>query len=148
MTVTTLPPAVFSWPPSAITFAVAFAALSAGHWLADYWIQTHSQATRKALPGWPGRRACLGHVLTYTATLAVFLLFAADVLAVPLSLPRVALALAANGVLHFVADRRVHLRRLAIWLSKGEYWDVGGSAPLDQSFHWFCLFLIALVIAI
>lgn len=131
----------------ALTFAVAAAALSAGHWLADYWVQLHSQATGKAGPGWPGRRACLGHVITYTVTLAAVLALAAIVLSVPLSWPRVTAALLANGALHYLADRRVHLRRVAVLLGKGEYWDAGGNAPLDQAFHWFCLFLAALLIA-
>lgn len=143
----TAAPTVFSWPPSAVTFAVTFAALSAGHWLGDYWIQTHRQATHKALPGWPGRRACLGHVVTYTLTLIVFLAVAGAVLDVPLSWLHVAAALALNAVAHYLADRRVHLRRIAVLLGKGEYWDSGGSASLDQSFHWTFLFAAALIIA-
>lgn len=140
-------PDVFSWPPPDVTFPVAFIALSAGHWVADYWVQTDRQACAKGGAGWPGRRACLAHVLTYTVTLAAVLALTSAVLAVPLSWPRVAVALAANGALHYAADRRTPLRRVAVLLGKGEYWDRGGSAPLDQSFHWFCLFLAALAIA-
>ena len=132
---------------SALTFAVAWAALSGGHQAADYWIQTHRQATRKTMPGWPGRRACLAHVATYTLTLAACLALAGTLLAVPPSWPHAAAGLAFSAVTHYAADLRTLLRRLAVRLGKGGYWDNGGAAPLDQSFHWFCLFLAALLIA-
>lgn len=131
----------------ALVFTTAFAALSAGHWAADYWVQTNVQAQRKGGPGWPGRRACLAHVAAYTLTVAACLLLAAVVLAVPLSAPRVAIGLLGNAALHYAADRRGPLYRLAVICGKGDYWERGGSAPLDQSFHWFCLFAAALVIA-
>lgn len=131
----------------ALTFAVASAALAAGHWTADYWTQTNTQALTKGKPGWAGRRACAAHVATYTLTLAAFLALAAVVLAVPLSWPHVAIALLANAGAHYFADRRTPLRRVAAALGKAEFWDNGGAAPLDQSFHWACLFLAALIIA-
>lgn len=144
---TSLPPAVFSWPDPATVFPIAFAALSAGHWAADYWIQTDYQATHKGLPGWTGRRACLAHVVTYTVTLASFLAIAGWLLAVPLDWPHVAAGLAVSGVTHYVADRREPLRRVAALIGKANYWDNGGAEPLDQSFHWFFLFVAALLIA-
>ncbi|MBO0802376.1 MAG: transcriptional regulator [Nocardiopsaceae bacterium] len=133
--------------PAAVTFAVAFAALSAGHWLADYWIQRHSQALRKALPGWAGRRACAGHVASYTLTLGYALAIACTALDVPLSWPHLTAGLGFAAVTHYLADRREPLRRIAARLGKAEYWDDGGAPALDQSAHWACLFIAALFIA-
>lgn len=144
---TSLPPAVFSWPDPATVFPIAFAALSAGHWVADYWIQTHYQATHKGLPGWAGRRACLAHVATYTLTLAAILSLTGTLLAVPLNWPHVAAGLTVSAVTHYAADRRALLRRIAVLIGKADYWDNGGAASLDQAFHWFFLFVAALLIA-
>lgn len=131
----------------ALTFTVAFAALSAGHWLADYWVQTSSQALTKGEPGWTGRRACAAHVATHTLTLAACIRLASMVLAISFSWPHVVAGLLVSAVTHYLADRRVHLARAARILGKEDYWANGGAEKLDQSFHWFCLFIAALVIA-
>lgn len=47
------------------------AALHAAHAVADHWVQTHPQATSKALPGPQGWAALLAHVATYPATQGV-----------------------------------------------------------------------------
>lgn len=132
---------------AAIGFTVAAAALTAGHYAGDYWIQTHAQAIRKALPGRPGRRACAGHVATYTITQAWALVLASAVLQVPFAWQQVAAGLAVSAVTHYAADRRVLLQRLAAVIGKGEYWDNGGAASLDQAWHLTWIFLAALLIA-
>lgn len=138
---------------AAVVFATAFAAYAAGHQVADYWIQTPGQSARKALPGQPGRRACLAHVTTYTVTLAVLLALAAGVLAVPVSPRWAAAGLAVNAVTHYFADRRAPLRKLAALIpGKAGFWDAGkglasGAAHLDQSWHWLWIFAAALITA-
>jgi len=129
------------------TFAAVSAALAAGHWAGDYWVQTHRQALGKDRPGWPGRRACAAHVATYTLTLAGCLTLAGWALSVPLDAAHVACGLAVSAVTHYAADRRRPLRRLAAALGKEAYWDNGGAAALDQGWHWAWLFVAALVIA-
>jgi Protein of unknown function (DUF3307) len=142
----------------AATFAVVFAALGAGHWIGDYWIQTHHQALAKGGSGWAGRRACAAHVATYTLTLAGCLALAAWRLSVPLNAVYVATGLAVSAVTHYAADRRRPLQRLAEMLGtsvvpgKAQYWRAGdglatGAAYLDQAWHWTWLFASALVIA-
>lgn len=131
----------------AVTFCVMTAAMSAGHWCADYWVQRHGQAMGKGAPGWAGRRACAAHVTTYTLTLAGCIALASWTLAVPAVPARVAAGLAVSAVSHYVADRRRPLARLAAACGKGGYWDNGGAAPLDQAWHWSWLFVSALVIA-
>jgi hypothetical protein len=98
---------------AAEVFPVVAAALAAGHYAGDYWIQTHRQATRKGLAGWPGRAACAAHVASYTIALAACLALATWWLAVPVSPARVIAGLAVSAVSHYFADRRTPLARLA-----------------------------------
>ena len=137
---------------AAVTFAVVLGAFLAGHQVADYWVQTHSQATRKGLPGWPGRRACGAHVATYTLTLAGCLALAAWWLALPVSPAWAAAGLAVSAGTHYFADRRAPLARLASRAGKESFWASGaglasGAAHLDQSWHWAWLFAAALLTA-
>ena len=58
---------------AASRFASTFAALIAAHHVGDYWVQTDHQAVNKGRHGTraenaAGRKACLAHVATYTAT--------------------------------------------------------------------------------
>jgi hypothetical protein len=110
----------------AVEFAAAFAALAASHQVADYWVQTPGQAQEKGLSGGKGRKACLAHVATYTATQAGFLAIAAT---------------------HYLADRRATLRWLAARLGKAGFWDGDGGPLLDQAWHWTWLWAAALAIA-
>lgn len=135
----------------AVVFAVALGAYLAGHQVADHWVQTPGQGARKALPGWPGRRACAAHVATYTLTLAAFLALAAWRLSVPVSPGNAAAGLAVSAVTHYFADRRAPLWRLADRLGRAEMRargePFGGGYALDQSWHWGWLFVAALLTA-
>jgi len=127
---------------AAAVFAAVFGAYLAGHQVADYWIQTSAQASRKGMPGWAGRRACAAHVATYTLTLAGCLTLAAWRLALPVRPGWAAAGLAVSAITHYFADRRTPLARLADTLGasvlpgKGEFWRSGeglasGAAHLD-----------------
>lgn len=129
--------------------AAVFAALYAAHQVADHWVQTPRQSTRKGLPGWPGRIACAAHVATYTATGVVALvLLAAATGWRPTLLPLLA-GLAVNAATHYIADRRTPLRWLADRAGKDAGWleHGGGLYALDQSWHVGWLFIAALLIA-
>lgn len=58
-----------------------------------------------------------------------------------------------SAISHYWADRRTTLRALVVLVDghgqpgKAEYYDHGGAAPLDQSWHIGWLFVAALVIA-
>lgn len=116
------------------------------HQVGDYWIQTPSQASRKGLAGWPGRRSCAAHVATYTALMA-FVLVALDASRYLALNPRHVLAgLLVSAVSHYVADRRTPLRRLALAVGKDPAWlDDGGLAFLDQAWHHGWLLVSAVV---
>lgn len=142
------------------TVGAVFAALYAAHLVGDFWVQTSRQARDKARPGWPGRRACTAHVGSYVATqaAAVALLAAAGVV---LDVAWVAAGLAVSGVTHWVADRRVPLRRLAELVAVGDLYRLGAPRPgrddnaclgtgahcLDQAWHVGWCFVASVVIA-
>ena len=154
---------------SAAIFSVAAIALYAGHHAGDYWIQTDDQARNKGLPGAGGRKACLRHVLSYTATQSAFLAVTALVLGVRWAFWPSTVALLVSGVTHYLADRREHglmvwlIRKLEPGMGKATFARLGvprgghyddnpclgtGSGALDQSWHVvFGVFVPALIIA-
>jgi hypothetical protein len=155
---------VFMLPDSiarAATFAAVFADLFVAHQVADHWVQTDTQACRKGLPGWPGRRACATHVATYTLTALVALGVLTLVTGLDTNPWQVAAGLTVSAVTHYIGDRRTPLRKLAELLGAGQFFTLGvprpgrddnpsigtGSYALDQSFHYLWLFIAALVIA-
>jgi hypothetical protein len=140
------------------------AALLAAHEVADHWIQTDHQACTKGAPGWPGRRACAGHVAAYTATGALAVYAASRRLNVPLRPAELAAGLALNAASHYLADRREPLRRMARLVRREGYVTAvtvlrhPGAQPqetgpgtglfhLDQSWHYGWIFVSALVAA-
>jgi Protein of unknown function (DUF3307). len=141
--------------PAAV-FAAVFAALYAAHSFGDHWVQTHRQALAKGGTGWTGRRACLWHVVTLTVTKVAALGALVLVTGLELRPASVALALTADAVSHYWADRRVPLGRLAGWIGKAEFYRLGeprvapcgtGAYALDQAWHHLFLFIAALVVA-
>lgn len=136
-------------------FAAVWVALYVAHMVGDYWVQTDHQALTKGQSGWPGRRACAGHVATYTATALVALLAVAWRLDLDLSAARVAAGLAVSAGTHYVADRRAPLRVLVAAMDRSGLWsgklayhdDHGGAAHLDQAIHIAMLLIAALIIA-
>ena len=99
------------------------------------------------------RRACAAHVATYSLTLGACLAFAGWWLSLPLSAGWAAAGLGLSAVTHYFADRRKPLERLAeLWPGKIGFYRAGeglatGAALLDQAWHWWWLFLSALLIS-
>ena len=138
-----------------------FMTLFVAHQVADHWVQTEWQANTKGLPGWVGRRACAGHVATYTITALICVQVAVSALDMHLSGWRIAIGLAVSAVTHYIADRRTPLKVMARWAGHREFHELGvprpdhddnpslgtGKYALDQSYHVFWLFVAALVIA-
>ncbi|MEV7535396.1 hypothetical protein [Streptomyces hydrogenans] len=145
-----------------VAFAAAYALLRAAADHADHWGQSDYDAQCKgATDEAPvkyeheedgttitvgtagGRRACLHHVLQYTATQGLVLVAGTRVLGIRLHPAAVAAALAVSGLTHYAADRRVPqglLQRLAKATGKERFYklsDFGmnGSYCLDQSWH-------------
>jgi hypothetical protein len=159
------------------TFAACFAALYAGHHVADYWVQSDHQARHKGDKGPDGIIQCALHCvsLVITQALCLFALLPLGVRFSPLTL---ALGLLLSMSSHYAADRReygliVKLARLIP--GKANFLELGapryafvqdadrpdvhirvdqptlgtGAWALDQAWHiFFGVFLAALVIAL
>ena len=131
----------------ATQFAAVYAALTASHEVADFWVQRDKEAVAKGRPGDEGRAACARHVASYTTTQAVALVAADRGLGLGLGWRRITAALAVSAVTHYVADRSggrwaeegpsTRLVRFARrtghtgWLER----DKGAGPLLDQAWH-------------
>jgi hypothetical protein len=107
-------------------FAALHAVFSDVHPAGDQIVQTGHQANHKGLPGWVGRRACAGHVATYTAT--QYAAAAAVCKALGWRVPWTALAvghIGVNATTHYLLDRRAPLRKLMSKLGKASYMEWG-----------------------
>jgi len=144
----------------AAVFAASFAALYAAHEFADHWVQSDRQAGAKGDRTPDGRRACVGHVATLTATKALALLATTRAAGLRLSPGRTVAAIALDAVTHYWIDRRFTLRGLAKALNpingEGGFYDAGdgkaapcgtGAYALDQAAHIAMLWAAALIIA-
>ncbi|SCL21306.1 DUF3307 domain-containing protein [Micromonospora aurantiaca (nom. illeg.)] len=141
------------------TVAAVYAALFAGHQVADHWIQTQHQADTKGQPGWPGRLACARHVATYGATQLAALALLAWAVDLGVSVAGLAAGMAVNLATHYLADRRTPLRWLADHAGASRFWQLGvpragrddnpslgtGAYALDQSWHYGWLFVAAIL---
>lgn len=135
-------------------FGTIFAALVAGHYLADYWVQTDHQAQHKGLVGdrsREGRWNAFKHAYTYTFTL--WFVLAVVLIATGAGFDQhtatvVWAVLGLNGVTHYVIDRRWTLERFARFIGKGGWIDndPGALGHLDQAAHLALFGPVALAI--
>ena len=136
-------------------FGTVMAALLVGHYLGDYFIQTDHQARHKGLTGLrsaEGRANCAMHAYTYTVTLLIVLsgaLWAESVTFSGYDALITLAVLAANGVTHYMIDRRWTLERFARLIGKSGWIDNDAEAlpKLDQAAHIVLLGAASLVIA-
>lgn len=132
-----------------------YAALFVSHQVADHWIQTGCQSFGKGAKGWPGRIACAKHVAGHMVT-SVVCLTMLNLIGVHLSPGRMAMGLAVVAVTHYWADRREPLKKLAYRLGKKGFYHLGnpaeslgtGAYALDQSFHFWWLFVAAITMLV
>jgi hypothetical protein len=110
---------------AAASFAAVGVGLLIAHNVADHWVQTDGQARDKGLPGWPGRKACLAHVWSYTivTVLTVSLLWA--VFDLSITMWGFLTGQLISAVSHYWADRRFTLVRLCEVLGKGNFYRLG-----------------------
>jgi hypothetical protein len=146
----------------AVVFAVVLPVLLVAHTVADHWVQTDRQASRKGLPGWAGRRACAAHVATYTATTAAAVAAAWVLFGLPITPAGFLVGQLVSAVTHYVADRRTPLAGIARLLGKARFYALGvpregrddnpslgtGAYALDQSWHHAWLVVAAITTAV
>ncbi|NUS89380.1 MAG: hypothetical protein HOY75_43445 [Streptomyces sp.] len=132
--------------------------MTAGHEVGDHWSQTDRLAVRKGSPDRDGAKACVEHVITYTATQAVALAAVQCATGMRLSWKRATLGLAVSAATHYIADRQgghwrdEHPRgivRLAAstghagWLQR----DPNAGYLMDQAWHKGWILIAALITA-
>ncbi|MCY0957684.1 hypothetical protein [Streptomyces sp. H27-H5] len=144
----------------AARFAATYALLTGAHEVADYIIQSDTDAQTKGKPGREGATACLRHVSTYTLTQAAALYTANRYLDLRLHPARAAAALALSAATHYAADRcaghwtnttdqaptlvrAAHRIGKTGWLTN----DHRAGALLDQAWHKGCITLAAAIAA-
>ncbi|HEX3778507.1 MAG TPA: transcriptional regulator [Pseudonocardiaceae bacterium] len=115
---------------AAVTFAVVLPTLLVAHNVADHWVQTSRQAIRKGHAGWVGRRACAGHVASYTLVTAASVAAMWWLFRLPISPAGFVAGQAVSAVTHYWADRRGTLAALARLAGKGEFWTLGAPRPV------------------
>lgn len=134
-----------------MTFVVTLLALIVGHQLGDHVLQTDHQAANKAGQGWPAIRAMAGHLSAYHLTTGAVLGLTAWALELPLSVAGVAAGMAFSVVTHAILDRRWTVRLVLRHTGSPEFADqtspVCGMYVADQSLHWGCLLVSALMMA-
>ncbi|MEU4804373.1 hypothetical protein [Actinosynnema sp. NPDC023587] len=92
---------------AAVTFLLAFTAITPAHWLADHWLQTEHQVIHKGDHDWRGRWACARHSAVHVLTTIPFLLAAfALVDGVGVSITGLVAGQAWTFGSHYLIDRR------------------------------------------
>jgi hypothetical protein len=136
---------------AATVFAASFAALYAGHMIADHVLQTDWQAANKTGKSWTAAEAMLGHLATYWVCQAVALV-ALHAVGIHASGWNGFAGLAFSAATHGLIDRRTPVRWLlehtgsrdfAALASRG----LNGMYLADQALQVGCLFVAALLIA-
>ncbi|WP_232323912.1 DUF3307 domain-containing protein [Catenuloplanes japonicus] len=134
-----------------MTFVITLLALIVGHQLGDHVMQTDRQAAHKAGRGRAAATAMAGHLAAYHGTVAVVLGLTAWALEVQLTWLGVAAGLLFSVVTHAILDRRAFVRLVLQHTGSREFADqtspVCGMYVADQSLHWACLLISALLIA-
>ncbi|WP_318199204.1 hypothetical protein [Streptomyces sp. SCL15-4] len=123
-------------------FAALLGLTRAGSAIGDFWVQSDFCARVKGVSD--GRKACLHHCLTYTATQAIVAGLGARALGVRVRPGAAAAALALSFGTHYIADRRVPghgvLEKLASKTGKTNFYKLAshgmnGAFHLDNSWH-------------
>ncbi len=134
---------------AALSFAVVLPALLVAHSVADHWVQTDHQASTKGQLGWPGRRACMAHVASYTLVTALATGVVWSAFALAITPAGFVIGQVISVTTHYLADRRAPLAALADRVGLARFWALGVPRPgrddnpslgtgiyaLDQSWH-------------
>ncbi|MBB2941824.1 hypothetical protein FB565_001528 [Actinoplanes lutulentus] len=135
----------------AVTFAAVAVTLHAAHQLGDHIIQTDTDAGNKAAPGRHGWRHVLVHVATYHLTALVMLAVTAWLLHLPITATGLTAGIGFSAATHAVIDRRWPVRWLLNNTGSAAFADrqtpICGMYLADQSLHYGCLWVAALLIA-
>lgn len=120
------------------------------HWISDFVFQSGWMATNKS-KNW---LALGSHVLVYTASMGVLLIFSSIIVASVGSIPGGAIMvitplafmmwIALNGVLHFITDAVTSRITAKLW-KKNDMHNFFVVVGFDQFIHYTCLFVTLLM---
>ncbi|MFJ1936775.1 DUF3307 domain-containing protein [Kitasatospora sp. NPDC088160] len=141
---------------TAATFAAILLTLLVAHMWGDHTAQTDHQAAHKGRPEAGSKtttaqswRAMLGHLVTYHAVMVVMLAVAVVALHLPVSLAGCAVGVGFSVISHGFWDRRWPIRALMDVTRSPEWAKTDqGRYAVDQSQHWLCLWLSALMVVL
>lgn len=135
---------------TALTFADVWIGMWVAHQVGDRVLQTDDQAVRKGKPG--GWVFCARHVASYTAATSVLTAVLWFVLGLSISPVGFIAGQLVSAATHFWADLRTTLHRLVVRVTpwnRNYYENVpGGAEHIDQTWHYFWLFIAALLTAV
>ncbi|MFI5839126.1 DUF3307 domain-containing protein [Catenuloplanes sp. NPDC051500] len=134
-----------------LTFVITLLALIVGHQLGDHVMQTDHQAANKAGKGRTAAGAMAGHLAAYHLTVGAVLAVTAWAMHLQLTWLGVVAGLLFSVVTHAILDRRAVVRLVLQHTGSREFADqtspVCGMYVADQSLHWACLLVSALLMA-
>lgn len=138
---------------SAILFAVFIGVAIPAHQVADHVFgQTDKMAANKANPGKVGWSYIYQHVFAYHVVMFMMLLITCAFLDVPVTLLGVFSSLLFSAVTHAILDRRWPVKLILEKTGSSEFakmqTPICGMYQADQSLHYFCLWISALLFAV
>lgn len=136
---------------SAILFAVFIGVAIPAHQLADHVLQTDKMANNKAKTTRAGWSYLLQHVYIYHMIMFAMLLITAVALNLPVTLLGVFFSLLFSAVTHTVLDKRWPVKWILQKTGSSNFAEIQtpicGMYLADQSLHYFCLWISALLFA-
>lgn len=135
-----------------ITFAVGLATMYAAHQVADHVFgQSDEMAANKAKPGKFGWSHNIAHVVQYHFIMMVMLFVTFIILNISVSFVGFAAAMIFSAITHAILDRRWPVKWILEKTGSPEFakmqTPVCGMYQADQSLHYFCLWISALLLA-
>lgn len=137
----------------AVVFAVGLATMYAAHQIADHVLgQTDKMAENKAKPGKQGWFYIYGHVVNYHLVMTLMLGLTFTVLDLPATFLGVFLCLGFSAISHAFIDRRWPVKWILDHTGSPNFakmtTPICGMYQGDQSLHYFCLWISALLLTL
>jgi hypothetical protein len=134
-------------------FAAGFVTMLAAHQVADHVLgQNDKEAANKAKPGREGWSAILMHVWKYHMVMFFMLLVTCVALQLHVAILGFISAILFSAVSHAFLDRRWPVRWILEHTGSPEFANlqtpINGMYQADQSLHYFCLWISALLLCL
>lgn len=136
---------------SAILFAVFIGVAICAHQVSDHIFQTDKMAANKAKPGRVGWSYLLQHVYIYHVVMVAMILVTVVLLGLPITVLGFVSSIAFSAITHAILDRRWPVKWILDHTGSPDFANLQtplcGMYLADQSLHYFCLWISALLFA-